>query len=148
MHYSEKSSQMIDCIVTEGLNPSQRYNGLVFTRQMGNIYLMGHPSMSSLEAYRHQFVNMPDDIDIYESYFESVVVPDLSSPEGAGLSLCFSHHQDSFSQEQLSSLPGLLSAGNDLPTLARLYGAANPDDGKLLVVFWCLCLLGPSKDVS
>ena len=132
MHYAEKSSHMIECIVNEGLNPSQRYNGLIFQRQVGNIYLMGHPSMQQLEDFRKQFINVPDNVDIFQSFFEAGVVPEVTSTEGAGLELAFSNFQGMFSQEQMTLLPGLLREGNDLPALARLFNAANLEDGMML----------------
>ncbi len=102
MHYSEKSSQVIDCIVSEGLNPSQRINGLMFNRQIGNLYVLGHPSINLLEDFRHQFINMPEDMDIFQSYFEQAKVPDLSTAAGSALSLCFSHPQVMYSTMQIS----------------------------------------------
>ena len=142
MHYSEKSAHMIDCIVSEGLNPSQRYNGLLLTRQLGNSYASGHPSMCLLEDFRKQFINLSDDVNIYKSYFEASGVPDLASVDDLGLYLCFSNHWDIYSPEQLASVPVLLSGHNDLTAQATLFGLANRADGEYSTMRCPRTLLG------
>ena len=127
MHYSEKCSHMIDCIVSEGINPSQRYNGLLFTRQIGNSYASGHPSMCLLEDYRKQFISIPGDVNIYKSYFEPSSVPDLASAEGVGVSICFTNHQDMYSADELASVPVVV---NDVKGQAPLFAVANLADGE------------------
>ena len=124
---------MMDAIVIEGINPSQRINGLIFTRQVGNTYLHGHGSMTLLETYREQFWDVPKGMDLFESYFEQHEVPEPNSAEAGCVSLCFGNFYRQFSAQQMSSMDSLL-ARDDFPSLAHLFRAANPNDGIALLV--------------
>ena len=130
MHYSEKWSAMIEAIVVEGINPSQRINGLIFTRQIGNFYMEGDPSQRLLESYRNQFLNVSDDnTNFYQNYFEqSTMVPEMNSPEANNLVLCFSNHFNKFTTQQIMSVSSLLSTRN-YSGLRSLCKHANNTDG-------------------
>ena len=137
MHDAEKWSQFIECIVNEGINSSHRINALVFTRQVGNIYLHGHSSMPLLESYQDQFWDLKDGDKLFTKYFEAADVPDKHSHEASIVGLCFNHHFRQFSRQQIVTHERALN-NYELPTIQTLYRSANPEDGNGLLLFLLL----------
>ena len=133
MHYAEKWTQMIDCIVNEGINPSQRVNGLLFTRQIGNSYPSGESTMSLLTDYREQFWNVPGGQELFASYFEAGQVRD-SPNETVNIALCFSNHYKKYSTQQLASVDFKLN-DSDVKKRMEFFKIGNSNAGNFNLMY-------------
>ena len=131
LHYYDKWTSMIDCIILELINNSNRYTGMFVKGQFGSKYPADHEATILIEQYQTQFWSVKSADQLFETYFEETEVHFLSDD----IKLCFFHFVNRFSSSDASSLGNLL-ADYDGDGLRVLLGQANPFDG---IVFIELC---------